>query len=158
MAIVKYDCPLCRIAATRLTGDRFISWHVTRVIFGILPWFIVVLTRKAEERSLLSTTRRSSSSMDPRTRAPLSTSGHKYSGRRQQGAPDPRKSARSGRARNRGNLICVTGKFDCRWSRGPSFHNASNSSSWKSFSECNYGCWESDNNSRLIIVKNCLTN
>lgn len=70
MAIMKYDyCLLSRIAAARLTSDRFISWHVTRVIFEYCPDLSLVLTRKRQERSLPpTTTGRSSSSMDSQER------------------------------------------------------------------------------------------
>lgn len=53
MAIMKYDYYLLsRIAVTRLTSDRFISWSVTRVIFKYCPDLSLVLTRERQERSL----------------------------------------------------------------------------------------------------------
>jgi len=90
---MKYDYYLLsRIAITRLTSDRFISWRVTRVIFEYCPDLSLVLTRE-RQRMFASTfasttTGRSSSSMDSQEweRVPFSTSSHKYSGRRQQGA------------------------------------------------------------------------
>jgi len=56
---MKYDYYLLsRIAITRLTSDRFISWRVTRVIFEYCPDLSLVLTRERQERSLLRSLRR----------------------------------------------------------------------------------------------------
>lgn len=143
---MKYDyCLLCRIAATRFDG-RSVHFMVryTRN-FRILSWFIVVLTREAPKTLASIDDDRTVFIVDrfARTRAPFSTSGHKYSGRRQQGAQTLEKACDPA-VRGiveiwfvlRESLIadCKESVGDCKFS----FHSASNSSGWKSFSKFNY--------------------
>lgn len=159
---MKYDyCLLCRIAVTRLTSDRFISWHVTRVIFGILPWFIVVLTKKAKEYSLLPASRsRSSLSMVSRERERPSrqTVINIQEGANKEHRPSKKRVIRPCEESWKSDLCYGKVWLPNGIGRGgprASFHSASNSFSWESFSKFNYVVRKV---SRVNYSENCLTN
>lgn len=92
---------------SRAMADRFISRHVTRVIFEYCPDLFVVLTGQRV-------------AMPPST-IRLPSRDHKYSRRRRQRPRSGKETAERRvprRASHRGNRICVREKFDCRCHRG----------------------------------------